>query len=167
VSGSAEPDPPAIDPAHYRQVLGHYPTGVVLVTGLDGGHPVGLSIGSFTSLSLDPPLVLFCVDKLSRSWARIDSTGRFCVNVLTEDEELVARRFAEPGTDRFDGIGWRPAASGSPIVDGVSAWIDCAVKRVDDGGDHWVVIARVTDLDVEHEGPPLVFYRGGYGRYRP
>lgn len=152
----------AIDQATYRQVLGHFPTGVTVIAGMDGDDPVGLAVGSFFSLSLDPALVGFCVDKSSSSWARMAPTGTFCVNVLGADQEDVCRRFASSGDDKFAGIGWKPAESGSPLLDGVLAWIDCAVDAVHDGGDHHIVVGRVLGLDVGAEGGPLVFFRGGY-----
>jgi 3-hydroxy-9,10-secoandrosta-1,3,5(10)-triene-9,17-dione monooxygenase reductase component len=152
-----------IDQATYRQVLGHFPTGVTVVAGMDGDEPVGLAVGSFFSLSLDPMLVGFCPDRSSTSWARMADSGTFCVNVLGAHQEDVCRAFAMSGEDKFAGIGWRPAESGSPLIDGVLAWIDCAVDAVRDGGDHHIVIGRVLGMGVgdEHEGP-LVFYRGGY-----
>jgi flavin reductase (DIM6/NTAB) family NADH-FMN oxidoreductase RutF len=158
---------PPSDTARYRQVLGHFPTGVVVVTGRVDNAPAGLAIGSFTSLSLEPPLVLFCVAKESSSWPPIGESGIFCANVLAEDQEHVARLFSTRGADRFMGLGWHRAPAGSPIIEGILAWIECSVERVEEGGDHWIVIGRVTGLDVLREAPPLVFFRGGYGRYTP
>jgi flavin reductase (DIM6/NTAB) family NADH-FMN oxidoreductase RutF len=156
----------AIDQATYRQVLGHFPTGVTVVAGMDGDEPVGLAVGSFFSLSLDPALVGFCVDRSSTSWARMSPSGRFCVNILGADQEDVSRAFAMSGDDKFAGIGWRPAESGSPLIDGVLAWIDCEVDEVHDGGDHHIVVGRVLGLGVGSEGDPLVFFRGGYANLR-
>ena len=152
----------AIDQATYRQVLGHFPTGVTVIAGMDGADPVGLAVGSFFSLSLEPALVGFCVDRSSGSWARMNGSGSFCVNVLGADQEDVCRVFAMSGEDKFTGIGWKPAESGSPLLDGVLAWIDCAIDDVHDGGDHQIVVGRVLGLGVADEGDPLVFYRGGY-----
>jgi flavin reductase (DIM6/NTAB) family NADH-FMN oxidoreductase RutF len=152
----------AIDQAHYRQVLGHFPTGVTVVAGMDGDDPVGLAVGSFFSLSLDPPLVGFCVDNSSSSWGRMEPSGSFCVNILAEDQEDVCRVFATSVDDKFTAIGWRPAETGSPLIDGVLAWIDCDVEAVHEGGDHQIVVGRVRGLDIGHEGDPLVFFRGGY-----
>lgn len=156
----------AIDQATYRQVLGHFPTGVTVIAGMDGDDPVGLAVGSFFSLSLDPALVGFCVDRSSGSWARMSPSGSFCVNVLGADQEDVCRVFATSGDDKFAGIGWKAAESGSPLIDGVLAWIDCAVDAVHDGGDHEIVVGRVLGLDVVSEGEPLVFYRGGYANLK-
>jgi flavin reductase (DIM6/NTAB) family NADH-FMN oxidoreductase RutF len=153
-----------IDQATFRQVLGHFPTGVTVVAGMDGDEPIGLAVGSFFSLSLDPMLVGFCPDRSSTSWARMSAAGRFCVNVLGAHQEAVCRAFATSGDDKFAGIGWKPAESGSPLLDGVLAWIDCEVDAVHDGGDHHIVVGRVLGMGVgdEDEGGPLVFYRGGY-----
>lgn len=156
----------AIDQATYRQVLGHFPTGVTVIAGMDGDEPVGLAVGSFFSLSLDPALVGFCVDRSSGSWARMSGSGSFCVNILGADQEDVCRVFATSDDDKFTGIGWKAAESGSPLIDGVLAWIDCAIEAVHDGGDHEIVVGRVLGLDVAGEGDPLVFYRGGYANLR-
>ncbi|MEA2687222.1 MAG: 3-hydroxy-9,10-secoandrosta,3,5(10)-triene-9,17-dione monooxygenase reductase component [Actinomycetota bacterium] len=158
---------PAIDEARYRQVLGHFATGVTVVTGQDDAGPAGLAVNSFTSVSLDPPLVAFSVGKKSTTWPRIRATGRLTVNILSADQESVSRRFASSvaGADRFDGLGWHPSPAGSPVVDGALAWIDATVDAEHDAGDHVMVIARVSAMDVVHEGAPLVFYRGGYGRF--
>lgn len=156
----------AIDQATYRQVLGHFPTGVTVIAGMDDGQPVGLAVGSFFSLSLEPALVGFCVGRTSASWARMAGSGSFCVNVLGAHQEDVCRAFATSGEDKFKGIGWKAAESGSPLLDGVLAWIDCATEEVHDGGDHHIVVGRVLGMAVSGEGDPLVFYRGGYANLR-
>lgn len=155
----------AFDSAKYRQVLGHFPTGVTVITAAGDDGPVGLAVGSFSSVSLDPPLVAFFPDKGSSSWPKIEATGSFCVNILGEDQEDVCRRFASKGDDKFAGLGWGPAGSGSPLLHGVLAWIDCDIESITEAGDHYCVLGRVRELDVEHEHGPLVFFRGGYGRF--
>jgi flavin reductase (DIM6/NTAB) family NADH-FMN oxidoreductase RutF len=119
------------------------------------------------SVSLDPPLVSVCPAKSSSSWPRIRSGGGFCVNILAADQEDVCRVFAARRPDKFRGIGWKPAESGAPILNDILAWVDCGVVAEHDGGDHVVVIGEVRDLGIEREGLPLVFYRGGYGRFQP
>jgi 3-hydroxy-9,10-secoandrosta-1,3,5(10)-triene-9,17-dione monooxygenase reductase component len=156
---------PTIDEARYRQVLGHFATGVTVVTGTDAGHPVGLAVNSFTSVSLAPPLVAFCVSGRSSTWPRLRGSGQFCVNILAEDQEALSRAFAAHGSDRFQGVGWRRSPAGDPILDGALAWLDCTVHAEHGAGDHDIVVGRVQALSVEHEGRPLVFYRGGYGRF--
>ena len=153
------------DSAKFRQVLGHFPTGVTVVTAAGDGGPVGLAVGSFASVSLDPPLVAFFPDKASSSWPKIEVAGTFCVNILAEQQEEVCRRFAQKGDDKFVGLGWKATSSGAPLLDGVLAWIDCEVDSVADAGDHYCVMGRVRDLGVVHDGAPLVFFRGGYGRF--
>jgi flavin reductase (DIM6/NTAB) family NADH-FMN oxidoreductase RutF len=155
----------AFDSARFRQVLGHFATGVTVITADGDGGPVGLAVGSFASVSLDPPLIGFFPDKTSSSWPRIEVTGSFCVNVLAADQEDVCRRFASKADDKFAGLGWSPAGSGSPLLDGALAWIDCDIESVTEAGDHWLVLGRVRELGVGHEGEPLLFFRGGYGRF--
>ena len=130
---------PRSTPKTYRNVLGQFPTGVTVVTAVDDGEPVGMAIGSFASLSLDPALVLFCADHGSGSWARINSAGKFCVNILAEDQKDLCGQFASPG-DRYAGVDWTETALGSPLLPGVLAHIDCSMHEVLDGGDH--AIAR-------------------------
>jgi flavin reductase (DIM6/NTAB) family NADH-FMN oxidoreductase RutF/DNA-binding IclR family transcriptional regulator len=157
---------PALDPKRFRQVLGHFPTGVAVITGIDGdGNPQGMAIGSFSSVSLDPPLVAFMPDKNSSSWPKFRDSGHFCVNILGSDQETVCRTFAISGGDKFAELSWRPASSGSPILDGVLAWIDCDVDVVHEAGDHFIVIGKVRDLDSGGDTLPLVFFQGGYGRF--
>lgn len=156
---------PVIDPARYRQVLGHFPTGVTVITSEDGGERAGLAVGSFFSVSLDPPLVGFCAGAQSSSWPKIRAAGRFCVNVLGARQEEVCRTFAGRGEDKFAGIGYDAAPfSGAPRLHDALAWIDCELAEVLPGGDHDIVLGRVHDLHVEDEGHPLVFFRGGYAQ---
>ena len=158
-----------IETARFRQVLGHFCSGVAVVTAMTDGEPAGLTVQSFTSLSLDPPLVLFCPANSSTSWARMRDADGFCVNILDEGQEAVCRAFATRGVDKFTGVGWSPApGTGSPVLDGALAWIDCRHHAEHDGGDHTIVVGRVLDLAVrEHDGAPLLFYRGGFGRFEP
>jgi flavin reductase (DIM6/NTAB) family NADH-FMN oxidoreductase RutF len=161
------PDP-AIEPGWFRHVLGNFPTGVAVVTAVDAdGRPAGMAVGSFTSASLDPPLVAFFPDRTSASWPRIHESGRFCVNILGADQDAVCRTFAVRGGDKFAELTWRSAPSGSPILDDVVAWIDCDIEAVHPAGDHWFVLGRVRALDVGRPELPLVFFQGGYGRFSP
>jgi flavin reductase (DIM6/NTAB) family NADH-FMN oxidoreductase RutF len=148
---------------HFRRVLGRLPTGVVIVTGIDGEQPFGLVCGSFMSVSLVPPLVAVAPAKTSTSWPSIEATGSFCANVLTEEQEQLARRFAVSGGDKFAGADWRRApGSGSPLLDNVAAWIDCRVYKRIEAGDHWLVLGEVLDLSVQRESGALVFHGGAY-----
>ncbi|MHB2000238.1 MAG: flavin reductase [Solirubrobacteraceae bacterium] len=161
-TGSGDPH----DPSWFRQVLGQYPTGVCAITAIEpDGRPAGFVVGSFTSVSLTPPLVAFLPNKSSTSWPKIERAGRFCVNVLGSEHERLCRRLAERDVDRFEGVSWRPAPSGAPILTGVVAWIDCDLETVTEAGDHYLVLGRVKALDVEAPGMPLLFFRGGYGRF--
>jgi len=146
----------------FRTVLGHVPTPVVVVTAMGEGGPLGLAIGSFTSVSLDPLLVGFFPARTSTSWAAIRPVGVFCVNVLADDQTDVSRTFAARGVDRFAGVTWHPAPSGAPILDGAVAWIDCLLDDELDAGDHALVLGRVTALDLGRDAHALVFHRGDY-----
>lgn len=155
------------DPASFRSVLGHFATGVTVITAMDADEPVGVAANAFTSVSLDPPLVLFCASTQSSTWPRIRSASGFCVNLLAEDQEEVCRRFAMSGVDRFAGTGYRrSAATGSPILDDVLGYVDCVPEQEVEAGDHVIVIGRVVELGMLHRDDPLVFYRGGYGSFR-
>lgn len=157
-----------IDGARFRQVLGHFPTGVTVITATTPDGPAGLAVGSFFSVSLDPPLVAFCAAKASSSYPKVEAAGHFTVNILADDQEDVCRRFATSGADKFAGLGYQPSPwSGAPVLTGALAWIDCQLDDVHEAGDHWIVVGRVHDLEVGHEGGPLIFFRGGYGRYTP
>ncbi|MBM3718714.1 MAG: flavin reductase family protein [Actinobacteria bacterium] len=148
------------DSTKFRSVLGHVPTSVVVVTGLDAsGAPHGVTIGSFASVSLDPPLVGFFPGVTSRSWAAIADSGRFAVNVLGSGQDEICWRFAKEGEDRFAGLEWRASALGSPLLAGSLAWIDCTVESVGPAGDHHFVVGRVESLEGS-PGDAMVFFRG-------
>jgi 3-hydroxy-9,10-secoandrosta-1,3,5(10)-triene-9,17-dione monooxygenase reductase component len=157
---------PTFDVAHLRQVMGHFATGVTIVTAIDQGEPVGFTAQTFQSLSLEPPLVLFSPNKASSSWPRIQSAKKFAVNILCDTQEALARQFAASGSDKYRGVGWKPGpATGAPILNDVLAWVEGRIIAEHDAGDHTVVIGSVLDMEVVHEGHPLLFYRGGFGRF--
>lgn len=147
-----------------RTVMGFFATGVTVITASHEGEPVGLAANSFTSVSLDPPLVLFCAAYSSSTWPRIEGAGHYCVNFLADDGEEVCRVFASPG-DRFAHVGWHPGVTGAPVLDAALAYADCEIHGIHDGGDHAIVVGRVVDLGHRDSGAPLAFYRGGYGRF--
>jgi 3-hydroxy-9,10-secoandrosta-1,3,5(10)-triene-9,17-dione monooxygenase reductase component len=168
VTGAASPDDgpvevPAVDPLRLREVLGHFASGVTVVTADTAAGPIGFTCQSFSSLSLDPPLVVFAPARTSRTWPRLRDIGRFCVNVLAEGQNELSARFALSGSDKFSGVPWRPSRCGSPVLEGVVAWIDCVLWAEYDGGDHTLVAARVLDLAADDERRPLLFHRGAYG----
>lgn len=154
-----------IDPLHFRRALGQFPTGVAVITAesaQDGAS--GMVVSSFTSVSLDPPLVGFLPAKSSTSWPRIERTGSFCVNVLSADQEAVCRRFASKAPDKFEGQTYELGATGAPKIAGSVARIHCEIDSVIDAGDHLMVFGAVRELELGESEQPLVFYQGGYGR---
>jgi flavin reductase (DIM6/NTAB) family NADH-FMN oxidoreductase RutF/DNA-binding IclR family transcriptional regulator len=165
-SADHRPAPAGIPPDHFRRVLGHFPTGVTVITAIDpDGSPIGMSVGSFTSVSLDPPLVAFYPDRSSTTFPGIRAAESFCVNVLADDQEWICRQMARKGSAKFESVQWTPAPSGAPILTGCVAWIDCAVDQIADAGDHLLVLGRVHELQVASQDMPLLFFQGGYGRF--
>ena len=158
-----------IDPGTFRSVLGQFCTGITVITTMHEGEPIGFACQSFAALSLEPPLVLFCPTKVSRSWQAIEASGQFCVNVLTEKQKDVSARFGSKAPDKFAGIDWEVSRLGSPIIGGSLAHIDCTVASVHDGGDHFVVFGAVQSLsELPKVKPrPLLFYRGQYTGIEP
>jgi 3-hydroxy-9,10-secoandrosta-1,3,5(10)-triene-9,17-dione monooxygenase reductase component len=147
----------------FRDVLGHVPTGVVVVTAVHNGDPVGLAVGTFVSVSLRPPLVGFLPASTSTSFPRIRAAGAFCVNVLTVEQHHVCRAFASAGGDKFANLSWLPTSeTGSPRLSGAAAWIDCRIASVHEAGDHFMVIGEVLDLEAAGAAAPLLFHRGQY-----
>jgi len=153
---------PAIEPLDYRTAMGHFCTGVTVITAADDEGPVGFTCQSFMALSLDPPLILFSPMKTSRAWPRIEKSGRFAVNLLGEHQQQVSSVFGSRQPDKFESVQWRPSRTGSPLFDGALGWIDCSIEAVHDGGDHHIVIGRVQELSPPNAGRPLLFYRGRY-----
>ena len=161
---SGSPDVPRIvDPEVLREVLGHFASGVTVVTALTADGPAGFTCQSFSSLSLEPPLVAFAPARTSQTWPALRAIGRFCVNVLAEGQDAVSQTFAQSGGDKFAAVRWSPSAHGSPVLDDVVAWIDGELWAEYDGGDHNIVVARVLDLGADPERRPLLFHRGTYG----
>ncbi len=151
----------------FRRILGHYPTGVCAMTALGVLGPVGLVVGTFTSVSLDPPLVAFLADRSSSTWPKIEAIGHFCVNVLAEHQLNVCEAITSKAGNKFDTIPYRLSKSGLPIIEGVVAWIDCQLHAVHEAGDHYIVIGTVLALDVERPDLPLIFLRGQYSTILP
>jgi 3-hydroxy-9,10-secoandrosta-1,3,5(10)-triene-9,17-dione monooxygenase reductase component len=159
----------ADDPTLFRRVLGHFPTGVTVVATIDAGRPVGLVVGSFFSVSLDPPLVGFCIMTTSKTWPAIEHSGCFGVSVLAANQTDVCQVLATKAQDKFDGLNWTPApVTKSPFLEEAVAHFDCELVQQHSAGDHWIVVGRVRHLALHQEdATPLVFCRGGYGRHLP
>src|ERR1700712_4117552 len=164
-----------VDGARMREVLGHFASGVVVVTAAGGGTSdtaagpdglLGFTCQSFASLSLDPPLISLAPARTSSTWPRIRAVGAFCVNVLADDHEHHSVRFARSGIDRFAGVAWTPGPGGAPILEGVAAWVAATVEHEYDGGDHTIVVGRVRALGADAGRAPPLFHRGRYGRLR-
>jgi 3-hydroxy-9,10-secoandrosta-1,3,5(10)-triene-9,17-dione monooxygenase reductase component len=152
-----------VDGGDLRRVAGRFPTGVTVVTSTHDGRPCGLTVNSFASVSLDPPLVLVCLSRAARAFACIDAAGHFAVNVLADGQERLARLFASTAADKFAGLDHRPSPRGDPILVGVHAWMDCdVVERHPGGRTHTIYVGRVTAL-AAGTGRPLLFHAGRYG----
>jgi 3-hydroxy-9,10-secoandrosta-1,3,5(10)-triene-9,17-dione monooxygenase reductase component len=167
-NGSSGTPVTGVDAATFRSVLGRFATGVVAVTAVEpeSGRPTGLAVNSFTSVSLDPPLVAFCVAHTSTTWPLLRAATRFCVNILSEPQLDVSEQLAfKGGTEKFTGIHWTHTPAGAPLIDGALAWIECTVEQEHVAGDHVIVVARVHELAEHHDGTPLIFFRSAYGTF--
>jgi flavin reductase (DIM6/NTAB) family NADH-FMN oxidoreductase RutF/DNA-binding IclR family transcriptional regulator len=155
------------DQSTFQEVVGNFPTGVVLITAIaDDGEPIGMILGSFSSVSVDPPIVSFMPTKSSSSWARLKTASEYCVNVLGADQaELCAKFSRKDAQDKFIGVPWEPSPQGVPILEGVIASISCTRRKVIDAGDHEIVLADVTGLELHNEKLPLLYFQGGLGRF--
>ena len=143
--------------------MGQFASGVVVATGCLAGEPAGFAAQSFTSLSLDPPLVALCPAKSSTSWPKLRSSGSFCINILAQGQREVSDLFAQSGVDKFAHLDWRGGATGSPVLSGVLAYVDCELVDEHDAGDHTIAVGRVRDLGVlKPDANPLLFFRGSY-----
>ena len=161
-------DPEALAQARtFRDVLGLFVTGVTVVTSMSNGEPVGMTCQSFSSVSLSPPLVMFCPAKTSRAWPLIQRAGFFCVNILASGQDELSNGMATKGASKFEGVTWSTAKTGAPLLDPITGYVDCTIHAVYEAGDHYVVIGRVQDLgtgDPSAQGDPLLFFRGRYTR---
>jgi 3-hydroxy-9,10-secoandrosta-1,3,5(10)-triene-9,17-dione monooxygenase reductase component len=151
-----------------RRAMGSFASGVTVVTGVDGGEPVGFACQSFASVSLEPPLVLFCADHQGRTWPRIRTAGRFTVSVLAEGQDDLCDRFGSREGEKFDGLPWRESPWGTPLLDGVLLHVHCELHAVHTAGDHDVVIGKVLAIDLPGDGQrPMIFFRGEFGIGEP
>jgi 3-hydroxy-9,10-secoandrosta-1,3,5(10)-triene-9,17-dione monooxygenase reductase component len=153
-----------VDPDEFRRVLGHLATGVTVLTAYGEEGPVGMAANSVASVSLDPPLILFCPAKSSTTWPSLRAAGSFCVNVMAGHHEELTRRFALKDADRFSGLDYLERPTGPALEDAV-AWVECSLRDEHDAGDHTIVIADVLAMDAFEERAPLVFFRGRYGTF--
>ncbi len=157
----------AIGPDEFRRALGHFASGVTVVTTWDAdGRPTGLTASAFTSLSLDPPLVLICVDHQAQSYGALKAHDRFAVNILSAEQEALSRRFASTEGNKFQGVAFEPGARGLPLLPAALAHIECRTVHTYPGGDHTIFVGEVEAASVRR-GEPLLYYRGQYTRLRP
>ncbi len=155
----------SVDPLEFRRVMGHFPTGVSVITTVHEGELHGMTANSFTSVSLDPMLVLACLACGARTALAIQSAGHFAVNILAENQEEVSQRFAKPGQDHFEGLDVIVGHLGLPLIPGALGYLICAVDDVVQAGDHDIVLGRVEDCAASSNGgSPLVFFKGGYSK---
>lgn len=154
-----------VTPRMMKDVLRNFGTGVTVITAMSADGPVGFTCQTFASLSLDPPLVSFCPARTSTTWPRIRDIGRFTINILADDHSWLSDTFAQvgaTGADKFDGVDFTVSTGGSPVLEGVLAWVDCRLRAEHDGGDHTIVVADVLDLDAAPDVNPLFYFRGSY-----
>jgi 3-hydroxy-9,10-secoandrosta-1,3,5(10)-triene-9,17-dione monooxygenase reductase component len=156
---------PSLDATHYRQVLSHFATGVTVITSRYHSQPAGFTANSFCSVSLEPMLVSFCVSNSSAVWPLIKAAGTFCVNILSEDQKGICATFARKGVDRFAQTSYRLSSLGTPILDGVLAWIECSIATILPAGDHVIVLGQVHNLEHAATGNPLVWSKGKFGTF--
>jgi flavin reductase (DIM6/NTAB) family NADH-FMN oxidoreductase RutF len=158
----------ATDSRHFRDVLGEYPTGVVVVAAThESGEALAMTIGTFTSVSLDPPLIAFLPSKSSASWSALRTAGnRFAVNILAEDQQEIGNAVSARKGEKLLGISWVSSPRGNPLIEGCTAGLECEVVAIHDGGDHDIVVAEVLELYQGADRPPLVFHRGSYAQLK-
>ncbi len=151
-----------IEKNQLRQVMGHFATGVTIITTLNkAGQMHGLTANAFTSVSLEPPLLLISVDKKAESWPAFEESRVFTVNILADDQEGLSRKFAVSGGNKFEGVAYRVGANGAPILEGALAFIECTLYAAYEGGDHSIYLGEIQQAEIR-EGKPLLFFRGGY-----
>ena len=159
----------AIDAFEFRDSVGRYASGITIIGGLVGDDPAGFTCQSFSSVSLAPPLVSFCVMRSSTSWPRIRAAGRFSVNVLAEGQQQISQGFARSGGPKWAGIDWSLSPAGNPLIENSLMWLDCEVFAEHEAGDHHIVIGElkhISGADWHEGGAPLLYFRGAYHHLR-
>lgn len=156
---------PTIDARAFRDVMGHYPTGVVMVSALIDGNPHGMVVGTFSSVSLEPPLISFMPMTTSASYAKLREADDLVISVLAQDQIDACRTLASKDPAKFDKVGWTPSATGAPMIDGAVAHIHCRLTEEVEAGDHFITLCAVDDLQVTRPTTPLLFFQGGYGGF--
>ena len=154
----------SIDPDAFRSLLGRFASGITVVTTVDEtGRDVGMTVSAFSSVSLDPPLVVICVARDASVFSELTAAHYVVVNILAAEQESLSRRFAGPVSDRFDGLGYSRAKTGAPILDDVLAWCECRVVHRHEAGDHLLLVAEA-ERGAVRDHKPLLYYRGGYAQ---
>jgi 3-hydroxy-9,10-secoandrosta-1,3,5(10)-triene-9,17-dione monooxygenase reductase component len=152
--------------AIFRKALGHFCSGVVIVTAVHDGHPVGMTCQSFFSVSVNPPLVAFSPAANSGTYGNIRRADAFCINVLAEDQHELSAKFARSGTDKFQGVDWKGGETGAPVLDGVLTWIECRPHEEHSAGDHFIASGEVIALGQQRSAAPLLYFNGAYSQLR-
>ncbi len=155
---------PAIEPLRFREALGHYASGITIITSHIDDDPLGFTCQSFYSVSMNPPLVSFSVMATSASYPKIRQAGRFAVNILSGEQAEISNQFARRGTDKWRGVDWQISPLGNPIIPGSLHWLDCEIYAEHAAGDHMIVIGEVKALDVQDAAAnqPLLYFKGQY-----
>lgn len=153
---------PAANPSTLRQTFGSFPTGVIAVCGLVDGAPVGMAASSFASVSLDPPLVLFCAARSSLTWPRLRRSSHLGLSVLSDNQAELCLQLAGPASERFTGVDWTCTAGGAVLLEGAVAWLDCRPQREVEAGDHWVVVLEVGAVMSASDAGPLIFHKSSF-----
>ena len=149
----------------FRKALRHFPAGVTIVTMKGGNKTHGLTVSAFASVSAEPPLIMVIIENRHHAYSILqEEDAVFAVNILGEEHEETCRRFGAKAGDRFEGVGWKPGKTGSPILADAIAYVDCVIEAEHEAGDHMIVVGRVVDVGQPAEGGPLLFWRGGYAR---
>ena len=151
-----------LTPDEFRELIGHFATGVTIVTAVSDGRPFGTTASAVTSLSLEPPMLLICMNKESATGKAVAAAGRFAVNILGEQQVALAERFARKGGDKFEGVATTPGESGAPFIDDALATLECRVVEQTTGGTHVVFFGEV-ESGQARDGAPLAYYRGRFG----
>lgn len=159
-----ENHPTTFDPRHFRDALGHYASGITIVSGTDAAGPIGFTCQSFYSVSVEPPLISFSVMKDSTTYPRIRDAGKFAINVLANHQKDISSQFARKGTDKWANVAWQPTEAGNPVIQETLLWLDCDIWAEHDAGDHLIVIGKVNEMSPPewHKNEPLIFFKGQY-----